>query len=89
MVFFEMNKKWIKLYYKKFEFKIKRLSMLYILINKNGRILEFEYNLDYVAFLGMKKIYSLKYALISLMNCRSKELNKELLKWPNDKKSYY
>lgn len=54
--------------------------MLYILINKNGRILEFEYNLDYVAFLGMKKIYSLKYALISLMNCRSKELNKELLK---------
>lgn len=60
--------------------------MLYTLMNKKERILEFEYNLGYGAFLGAKKIYSLKYAPISLVNCQSNELNKELLKWLNNRK---
>ena len=55
-------------------------------MNKKERILEFEYNLGYGAFLGAKKTYSLKYTPISLVNCQSNELNKELLKWLNNRK---
>lgn len=36
--------------------------MLYTLMNKNKQILVFEYNIEYNAYLGVKKVIDLNYA---------------------------
>lgn len=60
--------------------------MRYTLMNRNIKILDFEYQQEYQAFLGVSKVYDLTYAPLSLQYCHSKELAHSFYQWFNDRK---
>lgn len=60
--------------------------MQFTLMNKNKRILTFEYDLEYNAYLGVKEVLNTTYAPLPLKNCDIKIISKVMYKWLNDRK---
>lgn len=60
--------------------------MKYTLMNRNIKILDFEYDEDYDAYNGISHIYDLKYAPLSLYYCEDLELSKVFYKWLKDRR---
>ena len=50
-------------------------------MNRNNKILEFEYNGDYDAYKGITQVHDLTYAPLSLFYCDNNDLNKVFYKW--------
>lgn len=59
--------------------------MLYTLMNRNDKVLQFNYNAEYNSFLGITNIYNLKYAPITFIGEHDK-IEKEFYKWLQDRK---
>ncbi|MEG0276139.1 MAG: hypothetical protein RR630_03835 [Coprobacillus sp.] len=59
--------------------------MLYTMMNRNKKILDFEYNSEYNAFLGIVKRYDLTYAPLTFIT-HQENLEKEFYRWLQDRK---
>lgn len=60
--------------------------MLFTLMNKNKRILKFEYNFEYNAYLGVKKVIDVEYAPLPLKNCDIDIISNVMYKWLSERR---